>query len=1001
MNKIYKSVWNEPLGAWVAVSEHGRARGKRSGRVVKMALVGATLAAVAAGASAGGLDGGVASGSSSIAIGANSATGGTDGIAIGDTVKSTQNDGISIGSQITNDAVNSLVISSNGSTLDAASSQTVFLAPNGGSVNNSANSFAFNPYGGTGTSNSNDSINLGGVVTNAANGVALGAKSTVTATNSVALGAGSVASTANTVSVGSASQQRQVTYVQAGNLSASSTDAVNGSQLFATNNNVAALTTKVNNFQSGSKYLAANDAASSTDGASATGVGSIAIGGNAVADSTGGTDAAIAIGSDSRAMVARATAIGPGATASANNAVAIGTYSIADRANSVSVGTASAQRQIVNVAAGTQDTDVANIAQLKSTGLKLDAAGKATNALVAYDDTSLDKATLGGTAGTTITNLKAGALSASSTDAVNGSQLFATNQTVAQTATQLQNVTSLLGGGAAIKGDGTVQAPAYQANGGTHNDVGSAVAALDSGLQDRVKYDTSAHDKVTFGVANAPVALANVKAGALNASSTDAVNGAQLFDTNQSLATTNANLATTNINLAALSADAVKYDTSAHDLITLGSVGTPVALTNVKAGALSASSTDAVNGSQLFDTNQKVAKNTTDISNLTTTVNTWTNDVATGQVGLVRQDLATRIITVGGQTDGGTVNVAGTSGPRVVTGVANGAVNAASNDAINGSQLFNASSTIAAALGGGAGVDANGGVTAPSYSVGGTKVNNVGAAIENLDGRVTKNTSDIAALQGDLKSVSEVASNAVAYDSPEHDKVTLGGPTPADGNAPKAVQLTNVKDGELSATSTDAVTGRQLNATNNRLDEYASVVNHFQSSGVDYVAVNSTNAPLPVAKGTDAVAIGANAQANGNNSVALGANSVADQANTVSVGSAGHERRVTNVAPGTRGTDAANINQLNALRNDLGANMTTLQRSAFAGVASAMAMPNLTPREAGKTVVALGVGNYKGYSAFGVGGTYRSRDGAWLINGAFSSTGHGDTGLRAQVGYEF
>jgi len=107
------------------------------------------------------------------------------------------------------------------------------------------------------------------------------------------------------------------------------------------------------------------------------------------------------------------------------------------------------------------------------------------------------------------------------------------------------------------------------------------------------------------------------------------------------------------------------------------------------------------------------------------------------------------------------------------------------------------------------------------------------------------------------------------------------------------------------------------------------------------------------------------------------------------------------VAPGTRGTDAANINQLKALRNDLGANMTTLQRSAFAGVASAMAMPNLTPREAGKTVVALGVGNYKGYSAFGVGGTYRSRDGAWLINGAFSSTGHGDTGLRAQVGYEF
>jgi autotransporter adhesin len=92
---------------------------------------------------------------------------------------------------------------------------------------------------------------------------------------------------------------------------------------------------------------------------------------------------------------------------------------------------------------------------------------------------------------------------------------------------------------------------------------------------------------------------------------------------------------------------------------------------------------------------------------------------------------------------------------------------------------------------------------------------------------------------------------------------------------------------------------------------------------------------------------------------------------------------------------------LNALRNDIGASLTSLQRSAFGGVAAAMAMPNLTPREPGKTVEAAGIGNYKGYSALGAGATYRSRDGAWLVNGAFSVTPHGDTGLRAQVGYEF
>jgi trimeric autotransporter adhesin len=188
-----------------------------------------------------------------------------------------------------------------------------------------------------------------------------------------------------------------------------------------------------------------------------------------------------------------------------------------------------------------------------------------------------------------------------------------------------------------------------------------------------------------------------------------------------------------------------------------------------------------------------------------------------------------------------------------------------------------------------------------------------------------------------------------------------------------------------------------LNATNERIDQYTNVVNNLQN-GNEYLAINtSKGSTLPTATGKDAVALGTNAKATGDNAVALGANSVADQPNTVSVGSAGNERRVTNVAPGQAGTDAVNMNQLNSVSNTVAAN----QRAAFGGVASAMAMPNLTPREAGNTVVAVGIGSYKGYSAVGVSGTYRSRDGAWLINGGLSSTGHGDTGVRAQVGYEF
>lgn len=211
-----------------------------------------------------------------------------------------------------------------------------------------------------------------------------------------------------------------------------------------------------------------------------------------------------------------------------------------------------------------------------------------------------------------------------------------------------------------------------------------------------------------------------------------------------------------------------------------------------------------------------------------------------------------------------------------------------------------------------------------------------------------------------------------------------------------ARQVTGVAAGELSAASTDAVNGSQLYATNQQVDVLNQRVANITIGGSTFIDSQANDAPA-AATGANSTALGNGAQATGANSVALGDRSVASEDNTVSVGSAGNERRVTNVAAGVNGTDAANMNQLNAVQSSV----NTVAREAFAGVAAAMAMPNLTPREPGKTVVAAGVANYKGYTAVGVGGTYRSRDSRWLVNGALSLTGHGDTGVRAQVGYEF
>ncbi|WP_232443377.1 hypothetical protein [Burkholderia ubonensis] len=124
--------------------------------------------------------------------------------------------------------------------------------------------------------------------------------------------------------------------------------------------------------------------------------------------------------------------------------------------------------------------------------------------------------------------------------------------------------------------------------------------------------------------------------------------------------------------------------------MTLGgtAAGAPVALSNVAAGAVAASSTDAVNGSQLYTTNQAVAGNKTAIDSLST-------GIANGTVGLVQQQggaPGSGAITVGASTGGSAVDFTGTAGARQLKGVAAG-VDA--TDAVNVGQLKTAVANVA------------------------------------------------------------------------------------------------------------------------------------------------------------------------------------------------------------------------------------------------------------------------------------------------------------------
>jgi trimeric autotransporter adhesin len=267
-------------------------------------------------------------------------------------------------------------------------------------------------------------IGSGAKATNAGD-VALGAGSTTSAAVAVSSATvngvtyGGFAGTAPTsaVSIGSAGNERQLQNVAAGQITATSTDAVNGSQLYSVasevgqintsvstlNNQVTQNTTNIQNLQNGSAGMFQVSADANTTAPTASGT-----------KSTAGGDAAVASGNSS-------TALGNDAQATASNSVALGAGSVADRANSVSVGSAGNDRQITHVAAGTAADDAVNVSQLQAT----------ENGVVQYDkntdgSNNFSSVTLGGGSGsttnTTIHNVAAGT---ANNDAVNVSQLNA------------------------------------------------------------------------------------------------------------------------------------------------------------------------------------------------------------------------------------------------------------------------------------------------------------------------------------------------------------------------------------------------------------------------------------------------------------------------------------------------------------------------------------------------------------------------------------------------
>ncbi|WP_289332990.1 ESPR-type extended signal peptide-containing protein, partial [Acinetobacter baumannii] len=876
-------------------------------------------------------------------------------------------------------------------------------------VNSGANNAT--AIGNTATVDTNavDGVAIGtNSLTSAANSVALGPRSTANVTNSVALGAGSTttvqsgnsyitnvaASTTNgVVSVGSATNTRRIQNVADG---AADSDAVTVAQLKDVNNRAVGNTTALGG---GAAYNPATDVytppsytITKTDGTTYTPVNTVS---GALTNLNNEVVKPITFagntGSSANNLGTTLNITGGGSTA--------GTYSGNNLKTAVTGNTVNIQMADAPVFSGT--VTAGNL----TTGGSLNVTG-ASN-LNGGANLNNQK----------ITNLAAGTISSTSTDAVNGSQLNTTNQNV----TTAQNTanTAVTNAAAAqntantaVTNAAAAQATAdkglnFSVNGGTADNVklgetvnfanGTNTTAVYDPATNTYKYNvndnialtnagslTVGNSKVdnsgltitggpsvtTAGINAGNQKITNVAAGTISSTSTDAVNGSQLNTTNQNVTTAQntANTAVTNAAAAQATADKglnFSVNGGTADNVKLGE------MVNFADGTNTTAVYDPATNTYKYNVNDNIAL--TNAGSLT--------------VGNTKVDNSGLTITGGPSVTTAGIN----AGNQKITNVTAGTISATSTDAVNGSQLNTTNQNVTTAQN-----TANTAVTnaAAAQNTANTAVTNAAAAQatadKGLNFSVNGGTADNVKL-GETVNFADGTNTTAVYDPATNtykynvnDNIALtnagsltvgntkvdnsgltitGGPsvTTAGINAGNQ-KITNVTAGTISATSTDAVNGSQLNTTNQNVTTAQNTANTAVTNAA--AAQNTANTAVTNAAAAQATADkGLNFSVNGGtaDNVKLGETvNFADGTNTTAVydsatntykynvndnialtnagsltvgntkvdnsgltitggpsvttaGINAGNQKITNVAAGTNATDAVNVSQLDAL----------------------------------------------------------------------------------------
>ncbi|EJI7811156.1 YadA-like family protein [Salmonella enterica] len=907
MNRIFRVLWNAATGTFVVTSETAKSRGKKSGRrkLAVSALISLSSIMVSADALANaGKDTGKGIGTENgwIAIGEGAEADSTittkekvaedpskgyvagAGIAIGYYSKASGASSTALGGYSLAESIGSVALGAGAHTTSTAKysmavgtnavASNLYAIALGTNANASGkNSIALGrdtvssaerslTVGLGANAASLDSMAFGyntSVTSDAANGIAFGSGAVTSAKNSVAIGSNSTATEENVVSVGSDALKRKIVNVGNGAISESSTDAVNGSQLFATNANVTQNTTDIaantDSINQNTTDIATNTTNINSLSDSVTTLTDDAL----LWDAASGAFSAKHNGGDSKLTNLAAGTLAADSTDAVNGSqlfdtnekvdkntadIATNTDSINQNTADITANTDSINQNTTDIAANTTSinqntTDIAaNTTNINSLS---DSVTTLTDDALLWDAASGAFSANHNGSDSKITNLAAGTLASDSTDAVNGSQLFATNENVSQNTTDIAaNTTSINQNTTDIATNTT-----------SINSLSNSVTTLtdDALLWDAVSGAFSANRN---GSASK---IINVAAGDLSEDSTDAVNGSQLYETNQRVDQNTSAIADINTSITNLSSDNLSWNETTSSFSASHGSSTTNKITNVAAGELSEESTDAVNGSQLFETNEKVDQNTTDIAANTTNItqnssaienlNTSVSDINTSITGLTDnallwdEDIGAFSANHGGSTS-------------KITNVAAGALSEDSTDAVNGSLLY------------------------------------------ETNQKVDQNTSAIADIN---TSITNLGTDALSWDDEE-------GAFSASHGTSGTNKITNVAAGEIASDSTDAVNGSQLYETNMLISQYNESISQLagdtsetyiteNGTGVKYIRTNDNGleGQDAYATGNGATAVGYDAVASGAGSLALGQNSSSSIDGSIALGSGSTSNR--------------------------------------------------------------------------------------------------------------